>query len=76
MELGPQNKLDMLTAEGQRMMRVPLKISVSWMAVVSRSGAFAKDYGNWRVNAQDFVAEYIVEYMQIGGNPRGRAFRR
>lgn len=68
MELGPQNKLDMSTAEGQRMMWVPLKIS---MAVVSRSGAFAKDYGNWRVNAQDFFAEYIAEYMQIGESPRG-----
>ena len=55
----------MLPAEGQRMIRVPLKISVSCM-LVSRSGGFAKAYGNWRVNAQDFVAEYIAEYMQIG----------
>lgn len=41
LELGSQYKLDMLTAEGQRMMKVPLKMSVSWM-VVSRSGGFAK----------------------------------
>ena len=36
LELGPQNKLEMVTEEGQKMMSVPLKISVSWM-VVSRA---------------------------------------